>query len=138
MSNRPRTNPHLGEHFYDALKYVSPGHPAAETPMLTPYQQMALPVLLWLLDPSRNRGEGRSTLMAHAAIELAMRGHVVPLEDFSQFLSARGDKHRQARYFVDLVMRLIHEHYPGHLFNLQQPHGYGIDRELVYVGRRPR
>lgn len=134
--SRPIMNPHLD--LSDMVQAFPPGHPGREQPMLTPYQQMALPMLLWLLDPQRHRGEGRSTVLAHAVIELAMRGYSVPLEDLSQFINQHSE-HRTRGYFMDLVARIAHEHYPGHIFNIGSVQNFRHgDGRLQYVGRRPR
>lgn len=129
---RPKTNPHLD--LSSMVQAFPPGHPAREQSMLTPYQQMALPMLLWFLDPQRHRGEGRTTLLAHAVIELAMRGYAVPLDDISQFITS--GPYRRQHYFLDVVSRILSEHYKGHLFEMKQKRS--AEMELTYHGRRPR
>jgi hypothetical protein len=110
--------------------YLPTDHPMNEEAILTSTQAFALPVLMWLIDPDRNRATGRSTVVAHALIELAKRGRVVQLEDLSLTSTQQSNRHRQA--FKEVVMRIAREHYPRDIFDVSLS-----ENELRYVGRRP-
>lgn len=103
--------------------------------MLSMAQEFALPILLWFFDQDRDRGTGRSYLAAVVAIELAMRGQSVVLEDVSRAFIPHEDS-RQQRYFKDLVWRVVQTHYHGHQFRLDPSRNIG--EVLKYLGRRPR
>lgn len=117
----------------ERLQCLPGGHPANETSMLTELQRAYLPALLWLFDANRNRGTGRSTLLAHVFIEFAMRGQEIQLVDLTQAVELGRNSYRDNRRFAEQVLRVAREFYPEHLFT------YRInDNTLHYIGRRPR
>jgi hypothetical protein len=109
------------------------GHPAKETPRLTPLQKVAYESLLWFFDPQRARGSGRSYVMACVLIELAKRGYSVEVADVHmEPTDQRGAGFRRDRYMVDLILRIAAEHFPRDIFTFDFQR-----RRLEYRGRRP-
>lgn len=108
------------------------GHPFCEIRQLTQLQEAYLPALLWLFDTNRNRGTGRSYLLARVCIELAMRGERVELHDVTQMLTGENGP-RIRRRFAELVLRVIDEQYGRELFTYRM-----AENTLEYCGRRPR
>lgn len=98
---------------------------------LTQLQAAYLPALMWLFDGQRYRAQGRSTLLAHVAIRLAMQGERVFLEDFTESLTRRLTRAMSSR-FAETVLLLCHRKYAGHRFNFNPS-----DRSLEYRGRHP-
>lgn len=128
---KPREFSAVDPHVLSA--HMPSGHPAVEDQRLTLFQQQALPALLWFFDLERNRATGRSHLMAHVLIELAMRGQKVVLEDLSAAAQDcyRGHHGRPTR-FAATVLGLAQTVYAGHYFDYD--HGQNT---LRYRGRRP-
>jgi hypothetical protein len=113
----------------DQMRNMLPeGHPANEEAGLTLFQQAAYPILLWFFDNQRNRGTGRTYLMAKVLIELAMRGETVKVED----LSAPEGFRPRVSHFRDVVLRLAQHEYRKHIFTYRHN-----DNTLTYEGRRP-
>lgn len=115
------------------FQYLPPDHPAAAPRMLTPLQEQVMPALMWLFDTQRNRAEGRSTVLAHVAIRLAIQGEVVHLDDVSELFTGQRTPGRRAHQFRDLVLSIAREHYRGHRFDWGER-----TNTLHYVGRNPR
>lgn len=99
---------------------------------LTQLQAAYLPALMWLFDRNRYRAQGRSTLVAHAAIRLAMQGERVFLYDLSEALTGPTDRRLNQR-FVNLVLHICGTRYEGHRFEFRQH-----DNSLEYRGQHPR
>lgn len=120
----------LAEH----LSSLPPSHPARNEGSLTQIQQAYLPALLWLFDTDRFRAQGRSYLLAYVAIELAMRGNDVSLDDYTVEMtrSTTYSRHTQAR-FIDQVFRIAQQQFPEHRFAFDHR-----DRVLLYRGRHPK
>lgn len=121
-------NPHL-----DIDKRIfSPDHPMNEISLLTPLQSFALPILLWFFDGERNRGQGRSYLMACILIELAKRGERVYINDVSTWpLHGKSEKIRN--HFMNMLENLLATKFKNDLFEIRKD-----SQELIYKGRRPR
>jgi hypothetical protein len=122
---KPRDHEFVPQAMFDCLPER---HPAREQADLTTAQAFAYPVLLWFFDNQRNRGSGRTYLMAKVLIELAMRGEAVLVEDLS---APEGFRTRVTR-FRDTLLRVARDEYPKHLFNYKQ-----TTNTLTYEGRRP-
>lgn len=111
-----------------AFEDMPADHPCREEHKLLPLQRAALPLLLWLFDPLRDRATGKSYVLAVAAIELAKRGMRVRMEEPS-FEEVPYSRHS---HFVNLVMRVAREHYPRDIFIYSRTRN-----ELEYRGTRP-
>ena len=127
-------NPTMGEGYTERLReMLPPDDPINEERLLTAYQQLAFPSVMWLVDTHRLRASGRSYLCAIAAIELAMRGHEVHLVDPSIVLTHGVDHYQRHRHFGQLVERVAREKFPRHRFEFRL-----ADHTMRYLGRRPR
>jgi hypothetical protein len=87
---------------------------------------------MWLFDGQRYRAQGRSTLLAHVAIRLAMQGETIQLEDLTESLTQRRTT-QMSRRFTDTVLSLCNSRYPGHRFEFD--HDY---QTLRYRGKHPQ
>lgn len=126
-------NPYIPDEQYKTWsEHLPASHPMNNPPILTQLQQAHLPALMWLFDTNRYRAQGRSTLLAYVAIQLAMQGTRVYLNDVSIHLTNKGE-HRQQSYFVDLVLRMTRDHFREHIFVYND-----AQRTLEYRGRHPR
>lgn len=112
--------------------YLPPDHPANEEPLLTPLQSFAYPILLWFFDGSRNKGQGRTYLMACICIELAKRGERVYLNDLSSW-PLLGKSEPVRNYFFNTVSKLLNTKFKEDIFEIRES-----SSELIYKGRRPR
>src|SRR5687767_8126498 len=128
--SKPTDNPHLDQAIFK--EQLPLGHPANEEPILTALQSFAFPVLVWFFDQTRNRGTGRSYLLARVLIELAKRGHTVSVKDVSTVLLGH-DHHRNDRHLLELVHGMVQTRFPNDLFEFRTS-----DMTMIYKGRRPR
>ncbi len=109
-----------------------PNHPANEDPLFTPLQSFAYPILLWFFDGNRNRGQGRTYLMACICIELAKRGERVYLNDVSSWpLLGKSEKTRN--YFINTINLILDTKFKNDIFEIREN-----SQELIYRGRRPK
>jgi hypothetical protein len=126
-------NPYLDDNFAINLKNSLPNdHPANEKPKLTVLQSFAFPILLWFFDGLRNRGQGRSQLMAYVLIELAMRGEQVYVNDLTTW-PLNGKTERIRNHFVNQLMDIIDKEFKNHYFEYRKDQCV-----LIYKGRKPR
>lgn len=126
-------NPHVPDHIIERTKaYLPLSHPMNSDAQLTQVQTAYLPALMWLFDSQRYRAQGRSTLLSHAAIRLAMQGETVYLEDFSESMTRPLTRHMSAR-FADTTLRLCNTEFRGHRFGFSPS-----DRSFIYRGQHPR
>lgn len=126
-------NPLIPDAVIDRAKsHLPTSHPMNNETMLTQLQAAYLPALMWLFDGQRYRAQGRSTLLAHVAVKLAMQGERVFLEDFTESMT-RNLTRSMSQRFAETVLRICNEEYHGHRFNFNPQ-----DRSLEYKGRHPR
>jgi hypothetical protein len=110
---------------------MPPANPMRDDMVLTSTQSFALPVLLWLMDTNHHLGEGRSEVMAHVLIQLAMKGNKVKLHDYSRYWSDQS--FTPTKLMMERVSRLIDtcHWYKGERFVIKQN-----DSTLEYVGKK--
>lgn len=126
-------NPFIPDTLIEHTKaHLPASHPMCHEETLTQLQAAYLPALMWLLDGQRYRAQGRSTLLAHVAIKLAMQGERVFLEDFTESMT-RNLTRSMSQRFAETVLRICNTQYAGHRFNFNPQ-----DRSLEYRGRHPR
>ena len=125
-------NTHVPDEVLTRAIQHAPGHPMAQSRVLTQLQEAYLPAFMWMFDSQRFRAQGRSTLLAHVAILLAMQGERVFLEDFSESMT-RHLTRQMSRRFADLVLTIVSKDYPRDRFSID-PQGLTLE----YRGRHPR
>jgi hypothetical protein len=123
-------NPHLD--IDKQLQMLPRNHPAREESFLTPLQSTILPGLLWLFDPDRNRGQGKTYLIAVTMIELAIRGYIINVEDYSQSLTNR-ESIRSDQYLMEMIEKIMHVHYPRLSYEYKMS-----TKQFKITGMRPK
>lgn len=127
-------NPHVPDSVIENAKHYLPmSDPMNQPGMLTQLQAAYLPALMWLLDTQRYRAQGRSVLVAHALIRLAMQGETIYLEDVSTIPTMGTENFRRRSHFANVVLRICDEHYKGHRFDFNHQRF-----TLSYKGQHPR
>lgn len=94
--------------------------------MLTQLQSFAFPILIWFFDKNTNRAQGRTVLMAHIHINLAIRNGKSKLIDYSvgtDYIST----------FPRVVKQIVDEHYKKYKFNYKHS-----TNEIEFVGIKPK